>query len=178
MPAYTGYDLRLKLGSNFCFRRMKKKTTDYDWLRSSTFPSDPSEQDKSSMVRKKGTEKQGEPFQEDSRRDGSVGTLRLGPWHPEGQPTCRAQPLGIDTTLTWLIVLPLITNAALCTWPTSRQKKHNIPASHTSPLLWSTYPLAHIAGGHLDKTTIGATCTSSNWISFPISFGTNVREND
>lgn len=24
MPAYTGYDFRLKLGSNFCFRRMKK----------------------------------------------------------------------------------------------------------------------------------------------------------
>lgn len=41
----------------------------------------------------------GEPFQgKDSGGDSSVWTPRLGPWHPEGQPTCRAKPLGIDTT--------------------------------------------------------------------------------
>lgn len=47
---------------------------------------------------------QGEPFQSvkaprDTRRKvGRTGrTQRLEPWHLEGQPTCRAKPLGIDT---------------------------------------------------------------------------------
>lgn len=30
-------------------------------------------------------------------RENRGGTPRLEPWHPEGQPTCRAKPLGIGT---------------------------------------------------------------------------------
>lgn len=49
---------------------------------------------------------QGELFQrvkaqrgESKRKEGEKrgGTLESEPWHPEGQPTCRAKPLGIDT---------------------------------------------------------------------------------
>lgn len=141
-------------------------------IEKSTFPLGPCEQDKSSMVRKKGTEKQGEPFQEDSRRDGSVRTLRLGPWHPEGQPTCRAKPLGIDTT-------PYMINSAAtynkcCTVYMTYFK---IEETQHPCFSYVPPPLKHLSfGPHCGRapeqtTTISATCTSSNCIPFPISFG-------
>lgn len=52
------------------------------------------------------------------------------------------------------------------------QDRRNIPASHTSPS-----PLKHLSfGPHCGRapeqtTTMRATCTSSNCIPFPISFG-------
>lgn len=85
---------------------------------------------------------QGEPFQgvkaqrDKSRRKGGR-TWRLEPGHPEGQATCRAKPLGIDTARPWLIGLSLMTNAAVCTWPTSRQQNSSITPSaapHFLPL--------------------------------------------
>lgn len=98
MPAHTWYDFRLKLGSNFCFKRMEKKKKRITMLIEKSLEIYNVSIRPILAWQKLHGEKQGEPFQEDNRRHGSVRTLRLGPWHPEGQPTCRATPLGIDTT--------------------------------------------------------------------------------
>lgn len=83
-------------------------------------------------------------------RNSHVHTLRLGPWHPEGQPTCSAKPLGIEAT-------PSMINSAATYNKCCTVYVTYFKIEETQHSCFSCSPLKRSYGPNTSKVPVGTT---------------------